>query len=137
MFPFFGDKEVTTSEMATYKEVKWDFENNIPVIENGNFVIVEENEALKVWVYKALKTERFRYLIYSWNYGSEVEQMIGTSYSPKLTRAECIRYIEECITINPYITGISNVTVDFSKGYLQVSCTLNTIYGTDELEVTI
>lgn len=137
MFPFFGDKEVTTSEMATYKEVKWDFENNIPVIENGNFVIVEENEALKVWVYKALKTERFRYLIYSWNYGSEVEQMIGTSYSPKLTRAECIRYIEECITINPYITGISNVAVDFSKGYLQVSCTLNTIYGTDELEVTI
>lgn len=140
LFPFFGDTVPETGqaeELPLYKEVAWDFQNNIPKLKNGSYEIVTENEAIKIWVYKALKTERFRYKIYSWNFGSEIDSLIGQSYTPNLTKAECIRYIEECLLINPYIKSVSEVEVSFSEGRLAVTGTLETIYGTTELEVRI
>lgn len=140
LFPFFGDTEIETAQIDTlplYKEVAWDFINNVPKLKNGEYEIVTENEAIRTWVYKALKTERFRYKIYSWNFGSEIDSLIGQSYTPNLTKAECIRYIEECLFINPYIKGLANVTVSFREGHLEVSGQLETVYGTTEMEVTI
>ena len=140
LFPFFGD---TVTEVAAgtnlplYKEVAWDFQNNIPNLKNGEYEIVTENEAVKTWAYKALKTERFQHLIYSWNYGSEIDSIIGQSYTPNLTKAECIRYIEEALLINPYIKAVSEVEVSFSEGHLTVSGTLETIYGETEVEVRV
>lgn len=140
LFPFFGDTAAETAsgaELPLYKEVAWDFENNVPRLKNGEYEIVAENEAIKTWVYKALKTERFRYLIYSWNFGSEIDSLIGQSYTPNLTKAECIRYIEEALLINPYIKAITEVEVSFSEGHLSVSGHLETIYGETEIEVSV
>ena len=137
LFPFFGDAavaETATESFPLYEEVAWDFENNIPVVEKGDYKIVTENEAIKTWVYKTLKTERFRYLIYSWDYGCELENLIGQNYTPNLTKAECIRYIKEALLINPYIRSVSNVEVTFSEGKLKINGKLETIYG--ELEVS-
>ena len=39
--------------------------------------IVEGIEAIKVWVWLCLRTQRFRYPIYSWSYGTDMEQYIG------------------------------------------------------------
>ena len=71
LFPFFGDTVTTETEeeFPLYREVAWDFKNNIPVVEKGDFKIVTGKEAIKTWIYKTLKTERFRYEIYSWDYG--------------------------------------------------------------------
>lgn len=140
LFPFFGDtvpEKEQTEELPLYKEVAWDFKNNVPKLKNGEYEIVTENEAIQTWVYKALKTERFRYQIYSWNFGSEIDSLIGQSYTPNLTKAECIRYIEECLLINPYIKSVSEVKVSFSEGSLDVSGTLETIYGKTEMEVSV
>lgn len=136
LFPFFGDTAVEESaadSLPLYTEVAWDFDRNIPIVEKGDFKIVTGNEAIKTWVYKAMKTERFRYPIYSWHFGSEVETMIGQSYTPNLTKAECIRCIKEALLINPYILSISNVEVSFYKGQLTFHGKLETVYG--EMEV--
>lgn len=136
LFPFFGDSVAATeeSEMPLYKEVAWDFENNVPRLKDGEFYIVTGNEALKTWCYKALMTERYRYIIYSTDYGNELEEMIGQSYTPNLTKAESIRFIEECLLINPYIKGVSNLEVGFDGGRLTISGKLETVYG--EMEVS-
>lgn len=66
LFPFFGDIQTTvtdTENLPLYREAAWDFTENIPILERGDFRIVSGNEAIKTWVYKAMKTERFRYLI--------------------------------------------------------------------------
>ncbi|MBR4934500.1 MAG: DUF2634 domain-containing protein [Anaerotignum sp.] len=136
LFPFFGDTAVETSSadsLPLYKEVAWDFDRNIPIVEKGDFKIVTGNEAIKTWVFKAIRTERFRYPIYTWNFGSEVETLIGQSYTPNLTKAECIRCIKEALLINPYILSISNVEVSFDKGLLTFHGKLETVYG--EMEV--
>ena len=140
LFPFFGDTAIetnSTEELPLYKEVAWDFVNNIPLLKNGEYQIVTGNEGIKTWIYKAMKTERFRYRIYSWDFGSEMENLIGQSYTANLTKAECIRYIEECISINPYIQMILQTDVSFKEGNLLVYCKLRTVYGETELEVMV
>lgn len=141
LFPFFGDalpeEAASRTELPLYKEVAWDFINNIPMVEKGEYKIVEGAEAIKTWVFKAMKTERFRYRIYSADFGNELDSLIGESYTPNLTKAECVRYVEEALRINPYITGISDVEVDFHEGGLEVSMKLETIYGTEEVNVSV
>ena len=123
------------SEFPLYKEIAWDFESNQPIIENGEFKILEGNEAIKVWVYKALLTPRYNYSIYSWNYGSELMDLIGKAYTPSLTKEEAKRYIKEALLINPYILEVTVIDTDFKNDLLSADIKIVTIYG--ESEVTI
>lgn len=139
LFPFFGDhvQEDTVEELPLYKEVAWDFIHNIPLLKNGDYEIVTGNLAIETWAYKALKTVRYRWEIYSTDFGSEIDNLIGESYTPNLTKAECVRYIEEALLINPYIRSISNVQVGFEKGFLTVVGDMETVYGKTALEVWV
>lgn len=137
LFPFISNAaEVKVDNtFPLYKEVAWDFKRNIPIIEKRDFKIVEGNEAIKVWVYKALLTPRYQYSIYTWNYGSELLSLIGKAYTPQLTKSEAKRYIEEALKINPYILEVNVLDTDFKDGVLSASIKIVTIYG--ESEVTI
>ena len=99
LFPFVTYKEdvVKYNTFPLYREIAWDFKRDIPILENGDFKIVEGNEAIKVWVYKALLVPRFQYSIYRWGYGSELMDLIGKAYTPQLTKSEAKRYIEEAL----------------------------------------
>ena len=87
LFPFVTYKEdvVKDNTFPLYKEIAWDFKRNTPILENGDFKTVEGNEAIKVWVYKALLVPRYQYSIYTWDYGSELMDLIGKAYTPSLT----------------------------------------------------
>ena len=137
LFPFVSnvDDVKADNSFPLYKEVAWDFEKNVPVIENGDFKIVEGNNAIKVWVYKALLTPRYNYSIYSWDYGSELLDLIGKAYTPSLTKSEAKRYIEEALLINPYILEVTVMDTDFKNDLLSADIKIVTIYG--ESEVTI
>ena len=111
------------------REAAWDCEKNTPVWRQGEPVIVTGREAVKVWIFKALMTPRFRYEIYTWAYGSEFESLIGQAYTPALKEAEAPRYLRECLLINPYVTDVRNIIVDFAGSRLTVSGTADTIYG--------
>ena len=123
------------NEFPVYREIAWNFERNEPVIENGEFKIVEENEAIKVWVYLALMTNNKQYPIYSWDYGSEVKELIGKDYTKALVEAEAKRLIEECLLINPYILEVEVVNTSFIDTTLTCDIKITTIYG--DMEVNI
>ena len=137
LFPFVTYKEdmIKDNSFPLYREIAWDFKRDIPILENGDFKIVEGNEAIKVWVYKALLVPRYQYSIYSWNYGSELMDLIGKAYTPQLTKSEAKRYIEEALKINPYILDVNVVDTDFKDSILSANVKIVTIYG--ESEVTI
>ena len=137
LFPFISNTDdiKVDNSFPLYKEVAWDFKNNIPILENGDFKIVEGNEAIKVWVYKAILTPRYNYSIYTWDYGSELLDLIGKAYTPSLTKSEAKRYIEEALLINPYILEVNVLDTDFKDGILSANVKIVTIYG--ESEVTI
>ena len=101
-FPFISvpDTEVTTETPLTmYREIAWDYKLDEPVLVNGELSVVEGNEAIKVWCYKALKTERFIYDVYTWNHGTELDALVGKPYSKELIKAEATRYIQEALLI--------------------------------------
>lgn len=110
-------------------EVAWDYVNNTPVFRRGDPVTVTGKDAVKVWIWNAIHTERYRYEIYSWAYGSEFHSLAGQAYTPNLKTAEAPRFLRECLLVNPYITAVSDITVDFEGSRLTVSGTAMTIYG--------
>ena len=137
LFPFISntDEVKVDNTFPMYKEVAWDFKRNIPILENGDFKIVEGNNAIKVWVYKALLTPRYNYSIYTWDYGSELLDLIGKAYTPSLTKEEAKRLIKEALEINPYILEVEITDINFKDSLLSADIKIVTIYG--ESEVTI
>lgn len=135
IFPFMNIEDIESNiensidELPMYYEVGWDYIKDEPLIENNEFVIVEGNNAIKVWIYKAIKTVRYQYPIYSWDYGCEISSLIGQKYTKGLTKSEAERYIKEAILINPYITDVKIIDINFSEDILSVSIQVDTIYG--------
>ena len=135
LFPFVTYEEniIEDDSFPLYREVAWDFKKDIPILENGDFKIVEGNEAVKVWVYKALLVPRYQYSIYSWNYGSELMDLIGKAHTPSLTKSEAKRYIEEALKINPYLLEVNVIDTDFKDSVLSADIKIVTIYGESEV----
>lgn len=111
------------------REVAWDFERGVPIFKGGNPVIVEGADAVAVWIWHALRTVRGRHRIYTMDYGSDVETLVGQPYTEAIKQAEAIRYIREAILINPYVVSANDVAVSFAGGVLTISCTAKTVYG--------
>lgn len=137
-FPFVGMTETNTYEtdLPEPVELDWDFETQDFVYDaQGNHVLVTGDEAIKVWIYKALNTERFRYLAYSWQYGLEVRPFIGKVMGVQERYSELKRIIIECLMVNPYIKSIDSIEMTPDGDKLTVDITLTTIYG--EVEVNV
>ena len=119
--------------LPLYREIAWDFKEDIPIVENNEFKIVEMNEAISVWIYHAIKTSRYVYSIYSWDFGCEIDTLLGQNYTASHTKAEVTRFITEALEINPYIISIEKIIVDFDGEMLNVDVRVITVY--EELEV--
>lgn len=142
VFPIFSVSEslessVTKSndELEMYREIAWDYKNDLPIIKNGEFQIVEGNDAIKVWCYKAIKTVRYQYPVYSWDYGCEINSLIGQKYSIGLTKSEAERFIKESLLINKYILDVKITDIDFTDCRLSASINVKTIYGEVDINV--
>lgn len=136
----------TTQDLPVLQEYGWDFlHDTFRLTPEGQHIIVTENEALKVWIYKALKTERYRYEAYkhgvynaSDNYGVELEQFIGKSTNNEQSATVIKRYIEEGLSVNPYIKKINSIDVSERKGdKLVLTVNLTSVYGNFSEGVTV
>lgn len=129
------DTTAQAAALPMFKEYAWDFDNNDFLLNDGKTQIVEGLEALKVWIWKALKTPRYRYLAYTWNYGQELENLVGQELTPSVAQSEGKRYLEEALTINPYITGIKDVSFTQEGAKFNADFTVVTIYGEVSMNV--
>lgn len=131
LFPFIRSvEEQAIPTPKAYKEYELDFAT-------GQLTgkVLEDKEALKVWIYKILLTKRYRHLIYSWDYGQDLEEMIGKSYEEDLIISEVERRIKECLLINDKITACTHFNIQLINDQLNVNFTVNTIYGEVEINV--
>lgn len=120
---------VSSQRLPLCMEVAWDFEGGKPLFSGGKPLTVTGAAAVKVWIWKALMTARTRYDVYSWDYGSEVESLIGQAFTPAVKQSEGVRYVREALMINPYIRAVRQVDVTFQADDLTISCEVETIYG--------
>ena len=135
---FLEKAETEVEEMLTFKEYAIDFKTGEYIKdENNDIKVLEKNEALKVWIFKALKTERFRYTdVHSDNYGSELETNIGTIYQKSVKDALIINQIRDTLLVNPYILECYNFDISNEDEYVpQITFNVKTVYGELEMEV--
>lgn len=131
IFPIVQPEAVSehTTALPMYREVAWDFGAGKPIFSGGRPVIVSGADAVKVWIWKAIKTARFRHDIYTWDFGCEAEALVGQPFTPAVKESEAVRYIKEALAPNPYIKSVQRVDVIFSGTELTISCAVSTIYG--------
>lgn len=136
----------TEDNLPLLKEFAWDFVHDTFLYNsNGTLKEVIENEALKVWIYKALKTERYKHEAYlhgNYNndssYGVELEQYIGNYSNTNKTATLICKKIKECLSINPYIKSIDYVDVELIDGdKLTISLKVTSIYGNLEQKINL
>ena len=64
--------------------------------------MIDDKKAMEQSIYLALKTGRYNHLIFSWNYGEEMNKLVG---KPKdLARVELPRLLNECLLVDDRIS---------------------------------
>ena len=135
---FLKKTKTEVEEIPIFKEYAIDFKTGEYLKdENNDIKVLEKNEALKVWIFKVLKTERFRYSdVHSDNYGSELETNIGTIYQKSVKDALMINQIRDTLLVNPYILECYNFDISNENEYVpQITFNVKTVYGELEMEV--
>lgn len=95
--------------------------------------MVDGREALEQAIYLILNTERYQWLIHSWNYGVELVSLIGKDKAYCIPEIE--RRITEALIQDDRITAVNGFEFTSpSKNAVLVQFNVSTIYGTIEVE---
>ncbi len=142
IFPFIDvaeDTESNITELPLLKEYAYDFEKNELLLdENGCTYMVEGNEALRIWILKALATERFHYVAYSFSFGAEwQDKLVGNAMDAEIVKLELERFIIETLMANPYIKRLDNFNFQNTSAGAMVTFECTSIYGTDKIPIPI
>lgn len=117
------DFEFVTIPSKTYK-----------VNDGTNTIIgsIDGLEALAQTVYFILSIERYEYLIYSWDYGVELRDLIGMPIAYVLP--EIKRRIREALTQDDRILEVGDFEFDVGKGKVNARFTVYSELGQIEAE---
>ena len=136
IFPSYQGQEKTNT-LPIPKDFAIDFTTGNPIIKDNDFVIVEKDEAIKVWCYYALKTIKDKFIIYSPSYGSTLEELIGNNYVDN-DKYELEKKVNDCLLVSPYIKSVDKVEAEFNSetGELTGEIYITTIYS-EGVEVNV
>ena len=93
-------------------------------------------DAMKQVIYKILNTERYRYYIYSWNYGVELEELFGKPVYYVVPELE--RRITEALTADERIEKVTDFEFDTSeRKTVHCKFKVHTIFGEVDIEKVV
>ena len=111
-------------EGRTYKvEVLNEGEDRI----NG---FIDELESIKQAIYLILSTERYKYIIYSWDYGVELVDLIGKPIP--YCMAEIPRRVKEALLVDNRIENVTDFQFEHKGKTLHTTFTVVTNVGNVE-----
>jgi len=132
----FATTTITDTVTDLGKSFMFDFKKGDFVLLNGKLVSTQGIEALKVWIEKILRTEKFRFQVYTKDgrqdeYGVTLEDLIiGKNYPLKFFQAEVRREVTTALLRHPLIQSITKWTVVKGNPLLSITCTVNLNNGT-------
>ena len=97
--------------------------------------IIDGGEALRQAVGLALAVPRYRYAIYSPNYGSELESLIGGGRA--YGAAQIPGMVEDALLADPRIRAVENLTLVENGSEFRVSFAVKADSGRQEMEVSV
>ena len=92
-------------------------------------------DAMVQVIFSILNTERYQYVIYSWNYGIELVDLYGQQVSYVIP--ELKRRITEALTWDERIISVDNFDFSVNKGKITCNFTVHTIFGDIQTEKVV
>ena len=93
-------------------------------------------ESMKQVCYKILNTERYQHVIYPWNYGIELLDLLGKSVT--YACSEIPRRIKEALLQDDRIIYVDNFNFDTTqKRTVLVSFTVHTVFGDVDMDKVV
>lgn len=99
--------------------------------------IVEGIEAIKVWIWLCMHTERFRHAIYSSDYGTALDQYFGHVLSDEYINTDCESEISDALLMNEYIESIEDFEVIRNSDTLNIKFRVVTKFGSLEVDESV
>lgn len=93
---------------------------------------IDELDAIAQACYKILNTERYQYVIYSWNYGIELQDLFGKPIP--YVYSELPRRIKEALTQDDRINSVEDFELSYDKGNVLAKFTVKTNLGNIEMD---
>lgn len=88
---------------------------------------VDNLEAVKQSIYLILNIERYEYLIYDWDYGFQISDLIGSEINSILPEIQ--NRITDALIQDTRINSVDDFSFDIKKNKVIVYFTVNTIFG--------
>lgn len=93
---------------------------------------VDNLDAMRQLVYIILNTERYKYLIYDWNFGVELDGLIGEPKNYVLPELE--KRISDALMQDSRIIRVTDFSFETGKNFVIAYFTVNTIFGSIQAE---
>lgn len=136
LFPTVGTAEATyideaASDTVNYgKTVQFDFEKHEFILSpTGRQKTVTSSDAWGEWCVKTLCSERYKYLIYSDNYGEEIDTLLGKSYPRKVVESEIRRMVKDCLMVDKRTASVDNFQFTWIDDGIMFSCDVKNTIG--------
>ncbi|MEN6325782.1 MAG: DUF2634 domain-containing protein [Syntrophomonas sp.] len=114
----------TQDQQVKYgKSWRFDFDSGEFVLTPTNQVAsADEMEAYIQWCQKAIRTPRYRHLIYSRNYGNEFDDLIGRGYPRMVIESEIKRMATEALMVDVRTANVGNFVFDWQGDAVYFTC---------------
>lgn len=129
MIPQTNDISELEIEKQPSKTYKFNIENNTIT------GYCDGLEAVKQSIYCILNTERFDYLIYSWNYGIEIKNLIGEPHTYAIPELE--RVITEALMQDDRIVEVTDFKFETIKNEIIITFKVITTEGETIIEKAV
>ena len=96
---------------------------------------IDQIQAVEQAVFLILTTERYQWLIFSWNYGVELQNLIGKD--PEFCVPEIERRIREALLQEDRITAVENFPFDVNKKQVLTTFQVVSVFGNINVEKVV
>ena len=122
--------EVASDKVNYGKTVQFDFEKHEFILSpTGKQKTVTGSNAWAEWCVKAISSERYKYLIYSDNYGEEIDTLLGKSYPKKVVESEIKRMVKDCLMAYKRTASVDNFTFTWIDDGIMFTCDVKNTIG--------
>ena len=96
---------------------------------------IDQIQAVEQAVFLILTTERYQWLIFSWDYGVELQNLIGKD--PEYCIPEIERRIREALLQDDRITAVQDFQFEINKKQVLATFTVVSIFGEINVEKVV
>lgn len=125
------EPDMATIEKKTIPSLTWRINEERAEVRGT----IDEREAMEQAIHKILQTERYRYAIYDWNYGIELEELYGKNVTYVIP--EMKKRIEDALLADDRVTAVTDFSFAQEKESVTVEFLVHTIFGTITAERTV